>query len=39
MRYLTLVKVLDLHRQIIVQLMGTLGIRDLDLLKSAITQP
>jgi death on curing protein len=39
MRYLTLVEVLDLHRQIIAQSTGTLGIRDLDLLKSAIAQP
>ena len=39
MRYLTLVEVLDLHRQIISQSTGTLGIRDLDLLKSAIAQP
>ena len=39
MRYLTLVEALDLHRQIIAQSTGTLGIRDLDLLKSAIAQP
>ncbi|WNN89689.1 hypothetical protein [Gloeocapsopsis dulcis] len=39
MRYLTLVEVLDLHRRIIEQSIGALGIRDLGLLESAITQP
>ena len=39
MRYLTLVEVLDLHRQIIAQSTRTLGIRNLDLLKSTIAQP
>jgi death-on-curing protein len=39
MRYLTLVEVLDLHRRIIEQSAGALGIRDLGLLESAIAQP
>ena len=39
MRYLTLVEVLDLHRRIIEQSTGALGIRDLGLLQSAIAQP
>lgn len=39
MRYLTLVEVLALHRQIIEQSTGALGIRDLGLLESAIAQP
>lgn len=39
MRYLTLVEVLDLHRQIIEQSAGALGICDLGLLESAIAQP
>lgn len=39
MRYLTLVEVLDLHRRIIEQSAGVLGIRDLGLLESAIAQP
>lgn len=38
-RYLTLVEVLDLHRQIIEQSKGAMGIRDLGALESAITQP
>ena len=39
MRYLTLVEVLNLHRRIIEQSAGALGIRDLGLLESAIAQP
>jgi hypothetical protein len=39
MRYLTLLEVLELHRQIIEQSGGALGIRDLGLLKSAIGVP
>lgn len=39
MRYLTLVEVLDLHRRVIEQSAGALGIRDLGLLESAIAQP
>ena len=39
MRYFTLLEVLDLHRQILEQSGGALGIRDLGLLESAIAQP
>ena len=39
MRYLTLVEVLDLHRQIIEQSGGSMGVRDLGAIKSAISQP
>jgi death on curing protein len=39
MRYLTLLEVLELHRQIIEQSGGAVGIRDLGLLESAIAQP
>lgn len=39
MRYLTLIEVLELHRQIIEQSGGAFGIRDLGLLESAIAQP
>lgn len=38
-RYLSLLEVLDLHRQIINQSGGALGIRDLGALESAIAQP
>lgn len=38
-RYLTLLEVMKLHRQIIEQSGGALGIRDLGLLESAIAQP
>jgi death-on-curing protein len=39
MRYLNLVEVIDLHRQIIEQSKGAMGIRDLGALESAIAQP
>ncbi len=39
MRYLTLIEVLELHRQIINQSAGAMGIRNLGLLESAIAQP
>ncbi len=39
MRYVSLMEVLELHRQIIEQSSGAFGIRDLGLLKSAIAQP
>lgn len=38
-RYLNLVEVLDLHRQIIEQSKGAMGIRDLGALESALAQP
>lgn len=38
-RYLTLIEVLELHRKILEQSDGTLGIRDMGLLESAIAQP
>lgn len=39
MRYLTLTELLELHRRIIKQSGGVLGVRDLGLLKSALAQP
>ncbi|OLP15756.1 death-on-curing protein [Leptolyngbya sp. 'hensonii'] len=39
MRYLTLIEVLELHRKILAQSGGALGIRDMGLLESAIAQP
>jgi death on curing protein len=39
MRFLTLIEVLELHRRVIEQSGGALGIRDMGLLESAITQP
>ena len=39
MRYLTLIEVLELHRRIIEQFGGALGVRDFGLLESAIAQP
>lgn len=39
MRYLTLSEVLELYRRIIEQSGGTMGIRDLGLLESALAQP
>ncbi len=38
-RYLTLIEVLHLHRQVINQSGGSLGVRDLGLLESAVAQP
>jgi death-on-curing protein len=38
-RYLALVEVLNLHRQIIEQSGGALGVRDLGALQSALAQP
>jgi len=38
-RYLTLIEVLELHHKILEQSGGTLGIRDMGLLESAIAQP
>ncbi len=38
-RYLTVVEVLNLHRQVIEQFGGALGIRNLDALESAVAQP
>ncbi|MDA0265597.1 MAG: type II toxin-antitoxin system death-on-curing family toxin [Cyanobacteria bacterium] len=38
-RFLTLIEVLELHRQIIEQSGGAFGIRDIGLLESAIAQP
>lgn len=38
-RYLTVVEVVELHRQIISQFGGALGIRDLGALESALAQP
>ena len=39
MRYLSLPEVLELHRRIIEQSGGSLGIRDFGALESAIAQP
>ncbi len=39
MRYLTLGEILDLYQQIIEQTGGTMGIRDLGGLESAVAQP
>jgi death on curing protein len=38
-RYLKLLEVLELHRQVILQSGGASGLRDLGLLESAIAQP
>lgn len=38
-RYLSLIEILDLHRQIIETSGGAIGIRDLGMLESAIAQP
>lgn len=38
MRFLTLIEVLELHRRVIGQSGGTLGIRDMGLLESAIAR-
>jgi len=39
MRYLTLIEVLDLYRQIMEQSGGAFGIHDVNALESAIAQP
>jgi death-on-curing protein len=39
MRYLTLGEVLELYQRIIAQSGGLAGVRDLDALESALTQP
>ncbi len=39
MRYLSLAEVLDLHHQLIEQSGGSIGIRDLGNLESALAQP
>lgn len=39
MRYISLVEVLELHRQIIAQSGGASGIRDIGLLESSIAHP
>ncbi|MBE9199630.1 MULTISPECIES: type II toxin-antitoxin system death-on-curing family toxin [unclassified Nodularia (in: cyanobacteria)] len=39
MRYLSLTEVLELHRQLIEQSGGSIGIRDLGNLESALAQP
>lgn len=39
MRYLSLSEVLELHRRIIRQSGGSLGIRDLNAVESALAQP
>jgi death-on-curing protein len=39
MRYLRLIEILELHRRLIEQSGGLLGVRDLSLLESAIAQP
>lgn len=38
-RYLTLIEILELHRRILEQSGGALGIQDMGLLESAIAQP
>jgi death-on-curing protein len=38
-RYLTLAEVLKLHRQVMEQSGGGLGLRDMGLLESAVNQP
>lgn len=38
-RYLLLLEVVSLHRQIIYQSGGTLGVRELGALESSIAQP
>lgn len=39
MRYLTLSEVLELHRRIVQHSGGSLGIRDLNAVESALAQP
>jgi len=38
-RYLTLAEALKLHRQVVEQSGGALGLRDMGLLESAVNQP
>lgn len=38
-RYLSLIEVIELHRQIITQSGGTLGILDLSILQSTVVKP
>jgi death-on-curing protein len=38
-RFLTLIEVLELHRRVIEQSGGVMGVRDVGLLESAIAQP
>lgn len=38
-RYLSLMEVIELHRQIIAQSGGTLGILDLNILQSTVVKP
>ncbi len=39
MRYLTLNEIIDIHRQLIQLFGGSIGIRDVEMLESAIAQP
>lgn len=38
-RYLSLIEVVELHRQLITQSRGTLGILDLNILQSTVVKP
>jgi death-on-curing protein len=39
MRYLTTSEILELHRLVIERTGGSLGVRDMNLLESAVAQP
>lgn len=39
MRYLSLAEVLELHRRVIEQAGGSMGVRDMGALESAVAQP
>lgn len=39
MRYLTINEVLEIHRQVMAQSGGALGVRDIGLLEAALAQP
>jgi death-on-curing protein len=39
MRYLTLGEILDLHRRVLAQSGGAMGVRDLGSIQSAVAQP
>lgn len=39
MRYLTLVELMDLHERIVDQSGGSVGVRDLGMIESAMAQP